>query len=94
MQSTGLVALWTLALALLGIGYIFAVRVETALAVQERYAESASSLPPSENPEYYEDSREHRVWVFRLGGTVLLVVGVLLLATAVYGTVFVDSVPG
>lgn len=65
--------------------------VEAALAFQQRYAERLSSLPPSENPDCYEDTREHREWTFRPGGVVLLVVGPLLFGVAVYGAVFVDS---
>ncbi|WP_239524391.1 hypothetical protein [Halogeometricum borinquense] len=69
---------------------MFVFRVETALAVQEKYAEAASSTPPSENPEYYEETHEHRRWTFHLGGMVLLAAGALLIAAAVYGTFFVE----
>jgi hypothetical protein len=79
------VVLSVLALAMLGTGYTFAFRVESALAFQRRYAEALSSTPPSETPGYYEETREHRKTVFRVGGVVLLVVGCLVLAAAVYG---------
>jgi hypothetical protein len=81
-------ALGAVALSLLTLGYVFAVRVETALALQRRYAEALSSMPPSEHPDYYEDTREHRTWVFRMGGAVLLGVGAVLLSLVVYGTLF------
>ena len=87
------VGLSVFALGLLGLGYVCAFRVETALAVQRRYAEALSSMPPSEQPEYYEDTREHRAWVFRMGGVVLLGVGTVLLSMVVYGTLFVASFP-
>ena len=87
------VLLSVLALTLLGLGYVFAFRVERAIAFQRRYAEALSSTPPSENPEYYEETYEHRKGVFRIGGAVLLAVGVLVLAMAVYGTFFVGSSP-
>ncbi|NHX37358.1 MULTISPECIES: hypothetical protein [Halolamina] len=87
------VALWLLALATLGVGATFVFRTETALALQKRVAERLSWAPPSEHPDYYEDTREHRRWTFRFGGVVLLLVGVLLLGVSVYGTFFVASVP-
>jgi hypothetical protein len=79
------------ALTLLSLGYVLTFRVETALAFQRRYAEALSSVPPSENPEYYERTYEHRRGVFRLGGTVFLLVGTAVLSVTVYGTFFVDS---
>jgi hypothetical protein len=91
--SLASVALGAFVLILLGIGYVLAFRVETAIAFQRRYAEALSSIPPSENPEHYEETYEHRRAVFRLGGTVLLVVGGCLLAMVVYGTLFVESFP-
>ncbi|WP_121821989.1 hypothetical protein [Halostella salina] len=87
------ITIGVLALLTLGVGCVFAVRAEVALALQERFAEAVSWKPPSENPEYYDDLRERREWVFRFGGTVLLVVGTLLLAASVYAMVFVDSFP-
>ena len=93
MVSLTSVGLSVFALGLLGLGYVFAFRVETALAVQRRYAEALSSMPPSEHPDYYADTREHRAWVFRLGGVVLLGVGAVLLSMVVYGTLFVASGP-
>ncbi|AXG06004.1 hypothetical protein DU500_05850 [Haloplanus rubicundus] len=92
-MSLASIGLSAFALGLLGLGYVFAFRVETALAVQRRYAEALSSMPPSEHPDYYEDTREHRTWVFRLGGAVLLGVGAVLLSMVVYGTLFVASFP-
>ncbi|WP_135821484.1 hypothetical protein [Halostella litorea] len=92
-MSTVSVGLGAFALALLGLGYALAFRVETALALQERYAESVSWKPPSEDPEHYEDLREQRAWTFRLGGAVLLAVGTFLLAVTLYGTFFAAS-PG
>ncbi|WP_089820961.1 hypothetical protein [Halogranum amylolyticum] len=92
-MSLDSIALSAFALILLGIGYVFAFRVETAIAFQLRYAEALSSIRPSENPEYYEETYEHRKGVFRVGGTVLLVVGAFLLAMVVYGTLFVESFP-
>lgn len=77
----------------LGVGYVFTFHVETALAFQERYAETVSWRPPSENPEYYEDTREHQRGIFQLGGVVLLAVGALLLVVSMYGTFFVESFP-
>jgi hypothetical protein len=90
LASAGLTAF---ALGLLTLGYVLAFRVETALAVQRRYAEALSPMPPSAQPDYYEDTREHRVWVFRLGGAVLLGVGALLLSMVAYGTLLVGSGP-
>lgn len=87
------ISLGGLAVVLFSTGYLFTVQVETALAVQERYAETVSWKPPSNNPEYYDDLREHRLWVFRLGGVALLVVGTLLLVVALYATFFVESFP-
>lgn len=87
------IVLSSLPLLLLGIGYVFVFRVETAVAFQRRYAEALSSTPPSENPEYYEETYEHRRAVFQLGGGVLLAVGTVLLAMVVYGTVLVESFP-
>jgi hypothetical protein len=86
MVSPASIALAVLALVTLGLGYVFAFRVETALAFQRRYAETVSWAPPSENPEYYETTADHRKGVFRFGGTVLLLVGTFLLAMLVYGT--------
>lgn len=68
-------------------------RVEKAIAFQRRYAEALSSAPPSENPDYYEETYEHRKVVFRLGGVVFLAVGGILLTMVVHGTVFADSFP-
>ncbi|WP_435344891.1 hypothetical protein [Haloarchaeobius sp. HRN-SO-5] len=93
MVSLEMVVLAAVALLLLGLGYVFAFRVETALAFQRRYAEAVSSAPPSEQPEYYEDTAEHREWTFRFGGVVLLMVGAFLLAMSVYGAFFVGSSP-
>jgi len=93
METATLVALWLLALGTLGVGATFAFRTEIAIALQKRAAERVSSTPPSENPEFYDETRKHRLWTFRFGGVVLLVVGVLLLAVSVYGTVVVDSFP-
>ncbi|QKY20187.1 hypothetical protein B4589_007260 [Halolamina sp. CBA1230] len=93
MATATLIAVWILALGTLGVGAVLAFRVERALALQERFAEWISWVPPSENPAYYDDTREYREWTFRFGGAVLLVVGCLLLAVAVYGTVFVESFP-
>ena len=87
------IALGALPLLLLIIGYVFVCRIKMAMAFQRRYAEAVSSTPPSENPEYYEETYEHRKAVFRLGGVVLLAVGAFLLAMVVYGTVFVESFP-
>lgn len=92
-MSLDLIAPGVLILILLGVGYLFAFRVEKAIAFQRRYAESLSSTPPSENPEFYEESYGHRKAVFRLGGGVLLAVGVFLLTILVYGTVVVDASP-
>jgi hypothetical protein len=91
--SLAFVGLSAFALGLLTLGYVFAFRVETALAVQRRYAEALSSMPPSERPEYYADTREHRAWVFRLGGAVLLGVGAVLLSLVAYGTLVIASRP-
>ena len=93
MVSPTLIALWALALGTVGLGAGFAFRPETALTVQEWAAERVSWAPPSEHPDYYDDTRQHRLWTFRFGGTVLLVVGSFLLATAVYATAFVESFP-
>jgi hypothetical protein len=93
MVSLEPIVLSALPLLLVVLGYTFVFRVEAATALQRRYAESLSSTPPSENPEYYEETYEHRKAVFRLGGVVLLVVGLFLLAMVVYGTVFVESFP-
>lgn len=87
------ISLGVLALVLLGVGYVFVFRVERALSLQERYAEAASWKPPSEDPDHYEDTREHRQGVFQMGGGVLLAVGTLLLAVSIYGTFFVESFP-
>lgn len=86
-------SLGVLAVVFLGVGYVFTFRVEAALAIQERYAEAVSWNPPSEAPGHYENTREHREGVFRLGGGVLLAVGALLLAVSTYGTFFVESFP-
>jgi hypothetical protein len=59
----------------------------------ERAAERLSWAPPSEHPDYYEETRVNRIWTSRFGGTVLLFVGSLLLAVAVYARLFVDSFP-
>ena len=56
-------------------------------------AEAASWKPPSEDPDHYEDTHEHRQGVFQMGGGVLLAVGTLLLAVSIYGTFFVESFP-
>jgi hypothetical protein len=93
MVSLGSILLGALPLTLVGLGYVFAFRVETAIAFQRRYAEALSSVPPSENPEYYGETYEHRKGVFRIGGAVLLTVGLFLLGMVVYGTVFVESFP-
>jgi len=93
MVSPVLLSLWALALAVLGTGYALALRTETVLAIQARYAESVSSPPPSEDPDHYEQTRQHRRWTFRFGGTVLLVVGSVALATAVYATFLIGSFP-
>ena len=93
MPTPTLVALWLLVLGTLGVGATFAFRTETAIALQERAAERVSSTPPSENPEFYDDTEEHRLWTFRFGGVVLLIVGSLLLGVAAYGTFVVDSFP-
>lgn len=82
-----------LALLILGTGYVFTLRVETALALQERYAEAISWKPPSDDPAYYDEMRTHRREVFQFGGGVLLVVGGLLLAVAIYATLFVGYLP-
>ena len=92
-MSLELIAPGVLILILLGTGYLFVFRVEKAIALQRRYAEALSSIPPSENPEYYVETYDHRKAVFRLGGGVLLAVGVVLLAIMAYGTVVVDSSP-
>jgi len=91
--SLALLTIGALGLGTLGIGGVFVLRTEVALAYQERYAEALSSTPPSENPGYYAETREHRKWVFRLGGAVLAAVGAVLLAVSVYGTLFVESFP-
>jgi len=93
MVSLTAVGLGVFALGLLALGYVCACRVETALAVQRRYAEALSSMPPSEHPKYYEDTREHRAWVFRLGGAVLLGVGTVLRSLVAYGALFGASGP-
>ena len=82
-----------LALAILSVGYLFAFRVERAIAFQERYAEAISWKTPSEDPAYYEETREHRWKVFQLGGGVLLSVGTLLFTVSMYATFFVESFP-
>lgn len=87
------IALGALAVVFLGSGYVCIVRVEMAPAFQEQAAEAISWRPPSEDPEYYKDTQEHRQGVFQLGGGVLLTVGALLLAVSIYGTFFVDSFP-
>lgn len=87
------ISLGGLAVVLISTGYLFTVQTETALAFQERYAATVSWKSPSGNPEYYDDMREHRLWIFRLGGVALLVVGTLLLVVAVYATFFVESFP-
>lgn len=92
-MSLELIAPGVLISILLGIGYLLVFRVEKAIAFQRRYAEALSSTPPSENPEFYEETYDHRKAVFRLGGGVLLAVGVFLLMIMVYGTVVVDSSP-
>lgn len=93
MVSLESIVLGAFALVLLGIGYALVFRVETALAFQRRYAEAVSSTPPSEHPEYYEETSEHRKGVFWIGGAVLLAVGASLLAMAVYGEFLAGSFP-
>jgi hypothetical protein len=93
MVSLTSVGLSVFALGLLTLGYVFAFRVETALAVQRQYAEALSSMPPSEHPDYYDDTHEPRTWAFRLGGVVLLGVGAVLLSLVAYGTPFAASFP-
>lgn len=93
MVSPALIALWVLALGTLGVATALAFRAESAVQIQERAAERLSWAPPSEHPDYYAETREHRIWTFRFGGTVLLLAGSLLLAAAVYATLFVDSFP-
>jgi len=90
-MSIDVIALGFFTLLLLSLGFVLAFRVETALAFQRRYAEALSSTPPSENPDYYEETYEHRKAVFRMGGSVLLAVGVSLFAMVVYGLFFVGS---
>lgn len=92
-MSLALVAPGSLILLLLSIGSLLAFRAETAIAFQRRYAEVLSSTPPSEDPEFYEDTHQHRKTVFRLGGGVLIAVGVFLLAVLVYGVVGAGSSP-
>jgi ferric-dicitrate binding protein FerR (iron transport regulator) len=82
-----------MAAVVLGVGYVLVFRVEIALALQERFAEAASWKPPSEDPEYYEDMRPHRRAVFRLGGSVVLAVGAMLLAMWIYGTFVLGPPP-
>lgn len=93
MVSLELIVLGALVLALLGLGSVLVFRVEAAMAFQRRYAEALSSTPPSENPEYYQETYGHRKAVFRLGGTVLLVVAASVLATAAYGLFFAGPGP-
>ena len=91
MVSLGLIALGLLILGLLGLGSVLVFRVEAAIAFQRRYAEALSSAPPSDAPEFYEETHDHRTAVFRLGGAVILVVGISLLALVAYGAFFVES---
>lgn len=93
MVSPEAVVLAAFALVLLSLGSALAFRVEAALSLQRRYAEAASSTPPSENPDYYEETRDHRKGVFQLGGVVLLLVGAGLLAMWTYGALVVESFP-
>lgn len=93
MATPALAALWALALGILALGAGLAFRAGTAIRVQERLAERISWAPPSDHPDYYDDTREHRLWTFRFGGTVLLVVGACLLAVAAYATLFLESFP-
>jgi hypothetical protein len=93
MVSLESVTLGVLSLLHLGAGYLFAFRVETALAIQRRYAEAVSWKRPSDDPAYYQETRDHRKGIFQLGGGVLIVVGALLLAVSVYATVFAESFP-
>jgi hypothetical protein len=91
-------SLTTITIALLGVctfgtGFVFALQTDLALRFQRRYAEAASSVPPSENPEFYDATEDHRTAVFRIGGTVLLVVGTGLLAVATYAAFFASTPP-
>jgi hypothetical protein len=93
MVSPESVVLAAFALTLLSVGYALAFRAEAAVALQRRYAEAVSSTPPSERPDYYEETYDHRKGVFQLGGVVFLLVGAGLLAMWTYGALFVESFP-
>ncbi|MDG5775441.1 hypothetical protein VB773_11210 [Haloarculaceae archaeon H-GB2-1] len=77
-----------LALIVASLGCVLVFHVETAMALQRRYAETVSWAPPSEHPEYYGKTAAHRKGVFQFGGVVLLLVGISLLTLIVYGTFF------
>lgn len=92
-MSLEALAIGFLGLAQVALGALFVFRVETTLALQERVAERVSSHPPSENPAFYENTADYRSQVFRLGGAVLLFLGVGLVAVSIYALLFVPSFP-
>jgi hypothetical protein len=87
------IAIGILGLAQTGLGYVFVFRTEIALSAQERFAETLSSTPPSENPTFYANTEAYRSRVFRLGGVVLGLFGVALVTVAVFILLFVPTFP-
>jgi hypothetical protein len=71
--------------ATLGGGLLLLLHPERMVAYQERYAERVATVAPSENPEYYEETRGDRRETFRFGGFVMTVAGLSLLGVITYG---------
>lgn len=74
--------------ATLAVGLVFLLRPDRMVDYQERYAERFATVGPTDDPDYYDDTRETRLNTFRLGGFVMTMVGLLFLGVTVVGALF------